>query len=351
MLASLAGGLSVLALGPAGKAQGPSAARRAKLGLVTYCLDIRQKSSLAQGGGSQPWGALDFLEECRRLGAGGMQFPLGAKQAPFLAELRRKAEQYEMHLEATVELPRAAADLERFEGQLLAAKQAGATVARTVMLPGRRYEQFDSADEFKLACERGLKSLQLAEPVAARHRVRLAVENHKDHRVQEKLEVLKRLSSEYVGLCVDVANNVALLEDPMAVIQAFAPWALTVHIKDQAIREYAEGFWLADVALGAGFLELPAMVKLLRQARPEVRFNLEVITRDPIKVPVLTPKYWATMPGVPGADLARTLCTVKAKSPKEPLRMVNSLPAEQQIEFEQKMVEDSLTYAREHLEL
>ena len=82
-----------------------------------------------------------------------------------------------------------------------------------------------------------------------------------------------------------------------------------------------------------------------------MRFSLEVIARDPLRVPVLTPKYWATMPGVPATDLARTLRTVKAKAPREPLPLVNSLSPDQQVQCEQRMVEDSLTYAREHLGL
>jgi hypothetical protein len=93
------------------------------------------------------------------------------------------------------------------------------------------------------------------------------------------------------------------------------------------------------------------MVRVLREARPEVRFNLEVIARNPLRVPVLTPRYWATMSGVPATDLARTLRTVRAKAPRGPLPMVSSLPLEQQVECEQRIVADSLTYAREHLGL
>ena len=115
--------------------------------------------------------------------------------------------------------------------------------------------------------------------------------------------------------------------------------------------EYEDGFLLADAALGKGFLDLAAMVRVLREARPDVRFNLEVIARDPLRVPVLTAKYWGTMPGVPATDLARTLRTVRAKAPRGPLPTVNSLPLEQQVECEQRIVADSLTYAREHLGL
>lgn len=349
LLRSLAGGLSTLALGGVGEAQTPSVFPHAKLGLVTYCLDIHQKSAGTGTAGNPLATPLGFLEECHRLGAAGMQFPLGAPEPAVLAELRRKAEDYGMYIEANLNLPRDAADLERFERQVRAAKAAGAALARVVMLPGRRYEQFNSLDEFQQACRSGLASLQLAEPVAARHGVRLAVENHKDHRVAEKLEVLRRLSSEFVGLCVDVINNLALAEDPLEVVKAFAPWALTVHLKDAAVRECAEGFLLTDAALGTGFLDLPAIVRILRAARPEARFNLEVITRDPLLVPVLTPKYWATMPGVPAAEWARVLSIIRAKASPAPLPLIAALPPDQQLAAESRNVAQSLAWAREGL--
>ena len=50
-----------------------------------------------------------------------------------------------MYLEGIVALPRDEADLDRFEAEIRTAKRAGATVVRTVMLSGRRYETFDSA--------------------------------------------------------------------------------------------------------------------------------------------------------------------------------------------------------------
>jgi hypothetical protein len=48
-----------------------------------------------------------------------------------------------------------------------------------------------------------------------------------------------------------------------------------------------------------GFLDLKKMVSLLR---PSVRLNLEMITRDPLKIPCLTDRYWATAAGVAPRD-------------------------------------------------
>jgi sugar phosphate isomerase/epimerase len=253
-----------------------------------------------------------------------------------------------MFVEGILGLPRDRADLDRFEAEVRTARQSGANVIRVVMIPGRRYERFDSAEEFRQLARRGLESLQLAEPVAARHKVRLAVENHKDQRVLKRLEVFRQISSEYVGACVDLGNSFALLEDPIEVVEAYAPWAFSVHLKDQAVAEYDDGFLFADIPLGEGFLDLARMVKILRGAKPEVRFSLELITRDPLKVPCLTEKYWATFADVPGRDLARTLRIVRANA-CDRLPHVSDRPLDEQVKLEEENVTKCLAYARDHL--
>jgi sugar phosphate isomerase/epimerase len=141
------------------------------------------------------------------------------------------------------------------------------------------------------------------------------------------------------------------LEDPMALVEAYAPWAASVHLKDAAVKEYDEGFLLADEPLGDGLLDLPAMVATLRKAAPKIHFTLEMMTRDPLKVPCLTPKYWATMANVPGSELARTLTVVRAKTPKEPLPTVRGLSLEQRLKLEDDNVRKCLGYARARLGL
>ena len=327
-----------------------SQSKLSRLGIVTYALDIHQRQRWGgRHAGLDPTSAL--LEECHQLGAGGIQCPLDLQDAAAAAALRQRAERYSMFVEASLTPPRDEADLARFEKDVQLAKEAGATVGRTVVMPGRRYEQFRSMAEFRQAEAQGLKSLQLAEPIVAKHRFRLAAENHKDQRVHEKLDMLKRLSSEWIGLCVDVGNNLALLEDPLEVVRAFATWAFTVHLKDHVVHEYEQGFLLADVALGEGLLDLPAIVQTLREARPEVRFNFEGITRDALKVPVLTDGYWATFSDMPAGELARAWRLVKEHAGLPPPVMVSKLSAADQRVLERRDVERSLTYARERLGL
>ena len=343
---SLALGSSALALGARAGTSASAPPERTSLGLVSYCFGLHQSAWSKHRQGKDLGDPLAMLEESHRLGAGGIQVSLGQREGSYLRELRRRAETLALRLEASIDPPFDRSDLERFGQQVTAAQEAGAGVARTVIMPGRRYEQFQTLDEFRRAAERGRRALELAEPVLAKHRFRLAVENHKDHRVPERLELLRQLSSEHIGLCVDVGNNFTLLEDPLEVVRAFAPWAFTVHLKDQAVREYAEGFLYGDAALGEGFLPLEEMVSGLRQARPDVTFNLEVITRDPLKVPVLTQPFWATLPDVPARDLSRTLQTVRSKSSPAPLPLPSTMTVEAQLALETQNLEQSLAYAR-----
>jgi len=324
--------------------------RKTSVGVVIYCFGLRQRAEKRRDPQADLFEPLTFLEHCRQLGAGGIQLPLGVRDADYAAKLRRQAKQYGMYIEAIANPPRDQAAVERFEAEVLTASRVGACALRATTMPGRRYETFDSPEQFRQAVEQARKSLELAAPVLKRHRVRLAVENHKDQRVAERVELLRHISSEWIGACVDLGNNLALLEDPVEVIEALAPWAFSVHLKDHAVREYADGFLLADVPLGQGCLEVKKMVATLRKAKPDVRFGLELITRDPLKVPCLTEKYWATFGDVPGRDLARTLRLVR-RCQASTLPEVGSLPLDEQVAREAFNVTSSLTYAREQLGL
>lgn len=325
-------------------------ANRTALGMVIYSLGHHQQAERRRGAATDLFEPLRFLEFCHGLGAGGIQAPLGIRPAEQTRPLRSQAERYAMFVEGIVALPRSEADLERFEAEVRTAAEAGARAARTVLLPGRRYEQFASADEFRRFDQQARRWLEMAVPIVEKHRLPLAVENHKDHRAGERVRLLGQIGSEYIGACIDTGNNLALLEDPVEVVRALAPWAFAVHLKDLAVAERDDGFLLADVPLGKGCLDLKTMVGELRAAKPEICFALELITRDPLVVPCLTEKYWATMAEVPGRDLARTLRMVR-RNAADRLPEVGALSQEEQVALEAANVTESLRYAREELGL
>lgn len=319
------------------------------LGIVVYALGNRARAEKAADNPSFT-DPIRFLEHCHGLGAGGIQLPLGIREEQYSSQLRGKAEQYGMFVEGIAGVPQDDSAAESFEAQLRTAARCGVDVVRTVIIPGRRYERFKSAEEFRRFETRGIQALERAEPIAARCRVKLAVENHKDQRVPERLAVFEGLSSEWVGACVDVGNSFSLLEDPLEVVRAYAPWAISSHLKDQDVCPYPEGFLFADVGLGEGFLPLAEMVRVLREANPKIRFGLETITRDPLKVPCLAESYWPTFSDIPASDLARTLRIVHEHADGN-LSQVSSLPVAEQAALEAENVRHSLEYARKQLKL
>ena len=322
--------------------------QRANLGLVAYNCGIRRKWMQQREPKFDLFEPLAFLKHCHSLGASGMQTSLGVLDAARVKSLQEFAAEHALCVDGIVNPPKDEVDLARFEAEIRTAAEVGAQAVRTVVMPGRRYEQFKSLAEVREAEAMALKMLELAAPIVTKHRVKLAVENHKDQRIDERLAFYKHLSCEFIGATVDTGNSFALLDDPYEAIEALAPYAFSVHFKDQALREYEHGFLLADIPLGKGSFDLSRMAAILKRAKPDIRMMLELITRDPLKVPCLTDKFWATMPQVSGHDLARSLRFVR-EHPAKILQEVGSLSLDKQVELEDANIAASLRFARELL--
>ncbi|MEM8669701.1 MAG: TIM barrel protein [Planctomycetota bacterium] len=325
-------------------------AERTGMGLVVYDCSLQRKWMRRQQAEVDLFEPMTFLKHCYSLGVGGMQASLGELETRQVDELKHFAETHEMFIDAIVKPPRNEGDLGRFETEIKTARDVGVQAARTTIIPGRRYERFTSLQEFRAFEKIGQRTLELAAPVVEKHRVRLAVENHKDQRIDERVALFKHLDSEFIGACVDTGNSFALLDGAYEPIEALAPYAFTVHLKDQALKPYEDGFLLGDIPLGEGSFDLKRMVEVLRKAQPDIKFALELITRDALKVPCLTESYYATMPSARARDLVQTLQFVRQHEVKE-LQSVSKLSLTDQVTLERSNVTSSIRYAREVLGL
>ena len=63
-------------------------------------------------------------------------------------------------------------------------------------------------------------------------------------------------------------------------------------------------------------MNLQRIIDVCEKANPNIQYNLEMITRDPLKVPCLTDPYWVTFGELPGRELARRLASVKRNQSK-----------------------------------
>ncbi len=314
------------------------ASRRVKMGVATTSyMTVRRPSD-----------TLEFLEYVNTLGAGGIQAPLKSLEPDYARALRKRADELGMYVEVMAPLPRESS--EAFEKAVAAARNAGARCLRCGCLSGRRYETFSTFAEWNDWVQKQRASILTAVSIVEKQKIPLALENHKDWTSDEMVKMLRGVSSEYLGVCLDTGNNIALLEDPMQVVEALAPFAITTHLKDMAVRSIPEGFELSEVPFGEGMLDIGKVIAAVRAKRPQVGLTLEMITRDPLKVPCMTQKYWATFPDRSGWVLARALQMAQGEGERKVPRLTG-LDRAAQLKAEDDNVRRCIEYAREKLTL
>lgn len=96
--------------------------------------------------------------------------------------------------------------------------------------------------------------------------VKIGLETYEQVPVAELVNLVDRIDSEYLGICLDPANPVAALEKPSDTIQACADRVNNLHVKDFAFtrQDGWVGFTYAGARLGEGLLDYHAMIDLVR---------------------------------------------------------------------------------------
>lgn len=299
-------------------------------------------------------GADTFRDLCARFGASGGQIDYSQlpQDPDALAAVRAAFEESRVELEVSIP-SRFLESPEAYAQAVAVARALGASRARVALLSGRRYETFETKATWEAFARKWRTTLVRMRPEFDRHALDIGIENHKDWLSTELAALLRDIDSPHVGACVDFGNNLALLEDPDQTIDILAPYAVTTHLKDMAVRPTADGFELSEVPLGQGLLPLDRYVATIRRARPNARLCLEMITRDPLRVPYRTDRYW--VPFEAGArDPSRIRqfeARVLSSAWTRPLPRITGLGAEARIAAEDDNIRTSCTYARDVLKL
>lgn len=143
------------------------------------------------------------------------------------------------------------------------AHSVGASVMR--ICAGGRATRTQSWQDHKTLL---LPLLRKAADYAASQNIVIAIENHIDFLADELLELLETLDHPAIGVCLDTANNLRMLENPSDAIAKLAPYAKAVHLKDVTAfkgspRDF--GFW-PSVPIGRGLIDIPFALSELRKA-------------------------------------------------------------------------------------
>jgi 3-oxoisoapionate decarboxylase len=297
--------------------------------------------------------AAAFIDLCSKAGAAGCQMDLSqlpSIESAALHDVRRLVESRGLFLELSVGA-RHLESVEAYDAAARVAREIGVTRLRVALLSGRRYETFKSLDEWRRFAGMWRQRLVDVKPAIERHALLVGIENHKDFLGAELAELLRFLDSSYIGACVDFGNNLAMLEESELVVETLAPWVVTTHVKDMAVRANETGFELSEVPLGAGSLPLEKLIATLRRTRSDVHLCLEMITRDPLDVPFRQPGYWASRDGRDEAAVRRFASAVVERGWTKPLPRIKGLTAAQAVAAEDENVKQSVEFARTNLGL
>jgi sugar phosphate isomerase/epimerase len=108
-----------------------------------------------------------------------------------------------------------------------------------------------------------------AADIAARHGIRLAVENHIDYNSDEILWLIEEVDSEYFGINLDTANFLRVLDDPVEATRKLAKHVYATHVKDilpvkgVSARDW---YYFSCVAAGEGLIEIDKIAQVLKDA-------------------------------------------------------------------------------------
>jgi sugar phosphate isomerase/epimerase len=106
----------------------------------------------------------------------------------------------------------------------------------------------------------------------------LGIENHDRLSASALAEIVDRISSPAVGICLDTANSFGALEGPQWVVQTLGPYVVNLHLKDFTIRRepHMMGFRIEGAPAGQGLLDVPWVLDQLRAFGRDVNVILEL---------------------------------------------------------------------------
>ena len=214
-----------------------------------------------------------FIDRAHALGLDGVQINigpgapgwghLGSVDAGYLREVRTTVEDLGMY----IEIDTRGTDPGFLVEMLGICKALGADVLRIYASVGGNLEQ-------ELAQAPG--HFRQVLPVCEDYGVRIAFENHEYETSQDVLKVIREVDSPYVGALVDTGNSMMVWEDPVEAVRAMAPCAVSSHFKDHVVYVDDGQPLVAGVTLGKGSIDCAACFRILAEASPLERINIEV---------------------------------------------------------------------------
>jgi 3-oxoisoapionate decarboxylase len=207
----------------------------------------------------------------------------------------------------------------------LAARQAmrlGVSVVRSCSGGLMRWRADAPATETLL--RETASALRPQKPMLLDHGVVLAIETHFEFTSHELLRLFEWCDAEpggWLGVCLDTMNLLTMLEDPVSATRRLLPWVVSTHIKDGGVSIDGTGLTTFTAPVGAGAIDLPAILRLLASLEREVHLSVEDHGGS-FHLPIYDRAFLSEFPDLTAVELASLVeasCRTRADAACRPL--------------------------------
>lgn len=111
---------------------------------------------------------------------------------------------------------------------------------------------------YKPTPEEVISILKNAESDLQKHKIIIAIENHDRFLASQFLQIVDKVNSPFVGICLDCANSFGAGEGFKEVVNCLAPYVVNLHLKEISInrKDHKMGFDIVGKPFGEGCLPL-----------------------------------------------------------------------------------------------
>jgi sugar phosphate isomerase/epimerase len=141
------------------------------------------------------------------------------------------------------------------------------------------------------------------------HGAVLAIETHFEFTSFELLRLFEMCGAEpggWLGICLDTMNLLTMIEHPQMATARLLPWVVSTHMKDGGVLASPDGLVTFPVPIGAGVIDLGAIVRMLATLDRPVALSVEDHGGS-FLLPMHDPAFLARFPDMAGAELRALL--------------------------------------------
>ncbi len=209
-------------------------------------------------GMAEPLTAAELLTRAKALGLETVQFCENLSLATLTTAEREDVLRGSRRLGVAIEVGTRGIEVAKLLEHVDLAAKAGSRTLRLVL----------DATDLDLIAERLRPVLRHCQE----REVVLAIENHFDLRSAALAELIRRLDSRWLGVCLDTANSTGHLEAPMETLAALGPYVVQVHLKDYSVEKAPIAYRITGRPLGQGWLDPAAILRAVvgRGLAPDV---------------------------------------------------------------------------------